>query len=160
MSETSDIVTPALKALKRLNVIAWRMNSGGRRGRVTLAPAGTPDILGVLAPSGRLFGLEAKLPGGKPTPVQAEWHARAQGSGVLVATIHSAADAVRVVTEWQQRERSEETRGKGESSLLWAKPAPTHAEPAPTSEVKVASHAPTATSATSARRSKRGAVGR
>ena len=120
MSETSDIVTPALKAIARLGCIAWRVNSGGRRGRVTLAKAGTPDILGVLAPSGRLFGLEAKLPGKKPTDVQRAWHETAIASGVRIAVVHSVAEAVEVVGNGSGK--SEAARRQGQQLAIGERP--------------------------------------
>lgn len=157
MSETSDIVTPALKAIARLGCIAWRVNSGGRRGRVTLAKAGTPDILGVLAPSGRLFGLEAKMPGKKPTDVQRAWHETAIASGVRIAVVHSVAEAVEVVREWQRQERS--GKATGGSNSLSVSDLVTTAEPAPTPVSKAKSPAPTATKKRSAKRLKRMEVG-
>lgn len=150
MSETSDIVTPTLKAIARLGCIAWRVNSGGRRGRVTLAKAGTPDILGVLAPSGRLFGLEAKMPGKKPTEVQRAWHEAAIASGVRIAVVHSVAEAVEVVREWQRQERS--GKATGGSNSLSVSDLVTHAAPASMSGETGESPAPTATRKRSAKR--------
>ena len=158
MSETSDIVTPTLKAIARLGCIAWRVNSGGRRGRVTLAPAGTPDILGVLAPSGRLFGLEAKLPGGKPTEAQRAWHAAAIRDGVRVAVVHSVEEAIRTVTEWQRQERT--GKATGGSNSLSVSDIVTAAEPAPTPASKAKSRVRTATRKTSGKGLKRMEVGK
>lgn len=159
MSETSDIVAPALKALKAIRVKAWRMNAGGRRGRVTLAPSGTPDILGYLSPNGRLFGLEAKVAGKEPTDVQQAWHDDARDSGVLVAVINSAQEAVRVVQEWQRQERASYGLTMAHSSVLESGQT-NIAGPAFTSVVKAMSPAPTATSGTSAKRFGKRAVGR
>lgn len=158
MSETSDIVTPTIKALAALGIKAWRVNSGGRRGRVTLAKAGTPDILGVLAPTGRLFGLEAKMSGKKPTDAQRAWHESAIASGVRIAVVHSVAEAVEVVREWQRQERS--GKATGGSNSLSVSDIVTAAEPAPTPASKAKSRVRTATRKTSGKGLKRMEVGK
>lgn len=68
VSETSEIVGPIVRALDRIpGVYVLRLNSG-RRGRVWMCPAGTPDILAVV--HGQAVFFEAKLPGEKPSEVQ------------------------------------------------------------------------------------------
>lgn len=52
--------------------LVYRMNSGGRRGRVTLHPAGTPDLLALK--NGRVVWIEVKKPGEKPSNIQLEVH--------------------------------------------------------------------------------------
>lgn len=159
MSETSDIVTPALKALESIGIECWRMNAGGRRGRVTLAPSGTPDIMGYLSPNGRMFALEAKMPGKKPTDVQQAWHDDARAAGVLVAVINSAAEAVQTVQAWRIRERASSGRTTVHSSDL-PSPQALPVEHAPSSEARVVSPARGVTSGTSGKRLRNGAVGR
>lgn len=63
MSETSEVTTPGLKALRFLSQTwAMRVNSGGvkvRGGFMHLAPEGTPDIMGTR--KGRAFACETKI---------------------------------------------------------------------------------------------------
>lgn len=89
-------------ALERLGYWTMRINSGGRRGRMSLASAGTPDIL-IVAP---VYGwLEVKRPGdGRLLATQQRWHDRAAKQGVRVAVVRSAADAIRVVQGWRKGE--------------------------------------------------------
>lgn len=101
MSETRDIVAPTLEALRRMGVMAWRVNAGGRTRRSVQAPPGTPDILGVLSPSGRLFGLEAKTAKGKLSEAQEKWHKRARECGVLVGVVHSVMEAMELMEDWR-----------------------------------------------------------
>lgn len=58
--------------------------------------AGTPDILG--CHRGRMFALEAKLPGKHPTEIQARTLARWEAAGAIVGVIHSADDAVALLS--------------------------------------------------------------
>jgi hypothetical protein len=99
----SRLVTAILDALA-LQVKGgrfWRVNSGRVRsegGRlIQLAPAGTADILGILAPSGRFVGLEVKVPGRKATAVQEEWAKDVRGLGGFVATVTSIDEALGAV---------------------------------------------------------------
>ena len=58
MSETSNVVTPAIKAINQLpETYAIRANVMTRNYRKSL-PNGTPDIIGVR--KGRFFGIECK----------------------------------------------------------------------------------------------------
>lgn len=52
-----------------------------------LGVSGIPDFVGIIGQGGRFFSIEAKAPGGKPTPIQLDRHAeiRAAGGIVLVA---------------------------------------------------------------------------
>ncbi len=96
MSET-DIQGAILEAFKRLGVLAWRCNSGKvrvRGGWMHLAPVGTPDILVVVPPRGRLLGLEVKTLKGREREAQTAWAVDARQRGASVATVRSVAEAV------------------------------------------------------------------
>lgn len=108
MSET-ELVRSILATLARMGIWAWRANAGSRvmpatdrsaRRMFRGAPAGTPDILGVL-PGGRLFGLEAKTARGRVRPSQSAWHATAERHGVLVAVVRSVSEALAAVDRWR-----------------------------------------------------------
>jgi hypothetical protein len=75
----------------------WRVNSGwasgASGGMIRLAPAGHADILGCLAPSGRLVGLEVKTATGRVTPAQVAWAERIRSVGGFVATVRSVDEA-------------------------------------------------------------------
>lgn len=55
---------------------------------------GTPDLVGILAPSGRWFCLEVKTPGEQPEPEQSKCHELWRRFGAFVATVRSADDAI------------------------------------------------------------------
>ena len=79
------------KALHDCGYPTLRINSGGRQGRVQLAPAGTPDIL-VLRP---YLWLEVKRPGKPLSPSQVAWHEWANQQGIPVAVVSSEGEAVK-----------------------------------------------------------------
>lgn len=173
MSETSDIVTPTLEALKRMGVIAWRVNAGGRTRRSVQAPPGTPDIIGALPPNGRLFGLEAKAGKGKLSEAQEVWHERARRSGVRVGVVRSLREATRLVRDWMDDEEiaailREPVRIMSPGALLAMERSLDStrlagmrlAEPAPTPASKAKSPARTATRKTSGKGLKRMEVGK
>lgn len=103
----SNLVRNILGALEARKVWAWRCNSGtlpvakagGGEYRVKQAPAGTPDILGVL-PGGILFGLEAKVGRGVQSPSQRLWEAKAQLAGVRYRVVRSVPEALAALDEW------------------------------------------------------------
>lgn len=101
----TDLARAVLQALERRRIWAWRVNSGDRKiGRSIIrgAPSGTPDILVVLAPEGRLGGLECKAPKGKQRPSQEQWEAKAKEHGVGYALVRSVGEALRAVEEWRK----------------------------------------------------------
>lgn len=86
----------------------WRNNTGalrtmGRGGRIFYIKfglgVGSPDIVGILAPSGRFFGLEVKTPAGRLSKEQTAWHKAAQSKGAYVGVARSAADAFAALEE-------------------------------------------------------------
>lgn len=160
MSETSDIVTPTLEALKRMGVIAWRVNAGGRTRRSVQAPPGTPDIIGALPPHGRLFGLEAKAGKGKLSEAQEAWHERARKSGVLVGTIRSWSEAVELVEDWKDGELALSRMTPEERNSYLERVQQMLAEPATTPVSKAKSPVGTATRKRSAKGLKRMEVGK
>jgi hypothetical protein len=86
-----------LDALNLLpGVYAFRVNSG-RRGKVHLAPAGTSDILAVVAPHGRFCGLEVKLTGQKLNAAQVAFRDRVRELGAVAEVVDSVAAAVAAV---------------------------------------------------------------
>ena len=159
MSETSDIVTPTLEALKLMGVIAWRVNAGGRTRRSVQAPPGTPDIIGALPPNGRLFGLEAKAGKGKLSEAQEAWHERARKAGVLVGTIRSWKEAVELVEDWKDGEVAMSRMTPEERNSCLVSALRMTAEPAPTQSRMAASRAGTATRKTNGKASRNMEVG-
>lgn len=80
-------------AAARTGLVWWRANSGGlalpNGRRVIGSPAGTPDLLVVLPPSGRLLGLELKSPTGRQRPSQRAWQESAEKAGAGYAIVRS-----------------------------------------------------------------------
>jgi hypothetical protein len=94
-SQLKKQMVDAIKArFPRINVI-WRHGAG------PYAPAGLPDIFGVLPPRGRLLVIEAKLPGEKPTKLQADWLRRFAEAGACAIVAHSADEAVGRILAYQ-----------------------------------------------------------
>lgn len=90
------------------DVRIWRINAGGRPGEsggwVKGAPPGHPDLTGFLAPHGRWFGLEVKVPTGKQSDQQRAFQAAADGRGALYAVVRSVEEATTAVRGWLDAE--------------------------------------------------------
>ena len=109
MSETSSITTPLLKLLQAWpGVLAWRNNSGvmgARHIRFGLG-IGSPDIVGILAPTGRMFGLECKVSrSGIISKAQAAWASDFENAGGLWMCIVTVIQGVDIVKHWQRGEQ-------------------------------------------------------
>lgn len=68
---------------------------------------GGPDILGVIAPRGSLFGLECKTGEATSTKVQRVCREGLAGFGVVVTEVHSIDDARDAIAEAKNREKLE-----------------------------------------------------
>jgi hypothetical protein len=102
-----DLQSDVLKWLATSGIVHWRANSGTLflGGRVFRGnPKGTPDILGWMAPNGRLFGIELKARLGRLSPDQHRWQQRALAEGVRVATCRSLREVQDAIGEWQKAE--------------------------------------------------------
>lgn len=97
MTSETDLVRVILRTLRVSGVLAWRCNSGRRAGVRFGLGAGCPDIIGVLPPSGRMFGLEVKTDSGKVSNRQRIWAESARTYGAFVAVVHSSVDALAAV---------------------------------------------------------------
>jgi hypothetical protein len=111
MSKPETYLSKAIREALEVfpSVYAMRVNSGRvkvRGGYYQGAPNGTPDIIGYIAPRGRMFGLEVKMPKSSENDAQTEWHTTHAARGVYVATVRSVAEAVAVVQAWIAAERS------------------------------------------------------
>lgn len=65
---------------------------------------GSPDLVFILAPTGRMGGLEVKCPGEEPTEEQLKCHAQWRRFGAFVAVVRSPQDA-RAALEEVRRDR-------------------------------------------------------
>jgi hypothetical protein len=76
----------------------WRNNTGATKtatgGFVRYGAVGSPDILGVLSPSGRLVCLEVKTTKGKTSPAQEAWLEETKALGAVAAVVRSIDDAL------------------------------------------------------------------
>jgi len=100
MSETSDVVTPTLKALRKLPYVwATRLHSGSARGgKQQLSPVGSPDLLAIVR--GVPVFLEAKSETGKLRDSQTEQAMLLRAAGAVVHTVRSVAEAMDVVRRY------------------------------------------------------------
>lgn len=100
VNETRDVTSPLLKALNGIPGVHFtRINSGGYRGRMKGAPAGTPDLLGTV--NGKAAAIETKAPGGKLSPAQRDWYTR-NGHLYLYGVPCSVADGIELVKGWMR----------------------------------------------------------
>lgn len=99
MSETSEIVTPAMNAINKIPGVACIRVHSGRvkvaRGWMKQNRKGSPDLLAVV--NGRAVFMEAKKQGEKLTPDQEQEHERLRRAGATVVVIHSPDEAIAAV---------------------------------------------------------------
>jgi hypothetical protein len=87
----SDLVRAVLQLLALRKIPAWRQNAGvvkvGKR-LIRLGPAGSPDVVAVIPPAGRLLACECKAKGGRLRPAQraVRDNLTAAGAAYLVIT--------------------------------------------------------------------------
>jgi len=112
MSETSSIVSPLLKLLQAWpGVSAQRNHQGGssRRGqwiRTASKDKGRPDITGVIAPHGRAFSIECKMPKtGRISDDQKKWRDNFEQLGGFYAIITTVSQGVGWIRYWQDKEQ-------------------------------------------------------
>lgn len=100
-----DLVNTILDWLRSHGAWAIRVNSGsmpieqanGRRRIFRGAPSGTPDIIACW-PGGLMMGIECKMPGNKPTPLQAatlDTIRDADGLAVVAYSVEDVESALR-----------------------------------------------------------------
>lgn len=115
------IVSGLLKAIKDIpDVKAWRNNTGFFmvKGRpLRFGEKGSADIMGVMAPTGRLFAIECKTPTGALEPHQIAWLAAMRKLGARVAVIRNVDVGVSMLTDWLEEEKSHERDDEGPAQL-------------------------------------------
>lgn len=99
-SSGPEAVTLALclDYLRLTNTLHWRANTGALEigGRyVRFNAPGTPDILIVLSPTGKLCGVEVKSPTGRLRPEQEAFGRNLEAAGGAYLVVRSLADLVR-----------------------------------------------------------------
>lgn len=110
MSETTSVVTPLINAIRALGISAERTNPGRKRssGGSNGWSKGAADIVGWIAPTGRMYALECKRPGARPRKDQAHqraWLDSAERDGVLVGRdVTSVEVGLTKVREWAAME--------------------------------------------------------
>ncbi len=101
MSE-APIQRAILDAFAAMGVLAYRINSGrvkARGGWYQGAPAGFPDVIVVVAPIGRLLGLEVKDAKGVVSDAQVRTADALCRAGAACRTVRSVEEAVRAYLE-------------------------------------------------------------
>lgn len=78
-------------------LVLWRLSQGvaaidGRTRRYGLV-VGAADLVGILAPAGRLVGLEVKTPAGRARPEQRQWAALVRRHGGFCCVVRSVDEA-------------------------------------------------------------------
>lgn len=81
----------------------WRNNTGAMKtegGRwVSFGQVGSPDILGILSPAGRLVALEVKTAKGKTSEAQEAWLSKARELGAIAGVVRSIDEAFALVEQ-------------------------------------------------------------
>ena len=101
------LVRACVEYLRLRGVVCWQQNVGAiRRGThlYRVAPAGTPDVLGYLPPTGRGIAVECKTGSGKANKDQVAWHERARAAGVLVLVVRDVRDLEQALEGAERRE--------------------------------------------------------
>ena len=100
----TPILQAVRKALASTGLVMLFRNSVGyddvRRIRYGFGK-GSPDLCGILKPSGRFVGFEVKTPIGRLTADQKLWHAAARAVGGFVAVVRSADEAMAALSRAQ-----------------------------------------------------------
>ena len=78
----------------RINVGKFRPLDGGPR-VIQSAPDGTPDLMGVMGPSGKAFGIEVKAAKGKQREAQKRWQEAWEKRGGIYILARSLEDVYR-----------------------------------------------------------------
>lgn len=105
-NESAELTRPIVAALNAIPGIWASRNLTGsgfaRAGHpITYGLGiGSADIVGCVAPVGRMFALEVKWPGKKPSKEQDAWRDRVAKLGVRVAVVHSVGQATELVRSW------------------------------------------------------------
>lgn len=97
MTET-EIQASIMAAARAMGYKAYRLNAGGRRGRIRLLEPGTPDVL-VLMRGGRTLFVEIKRAGEDPTDVQKERHRELRELGHAVTVARAVEDFIEAEKE-------------------------------------------------------------
>lgn len=110
LSEKS-IQKEILDWLESTPLLHWRQNAGSLwlGGKfVRLGPAGLPDIIVIVPPSGRFLGLEVKSKTGKLRPAQEEFRDKLESAGGIYTVVRSLTDAYKAVEKAIQMENDSE----------------------------------------------------
>lgn len=108
MSEAT-IQRAILDAFEAMGVLAFRINAGKvktRGGWYQGAPAGFPDVIVVVAPHGRLLGLEVKTAKGTEREKQVEMADALSRHGAAVRTVRSVEEAIRAYLEARDAQKA------------------------------------------------------
>lgn len=108
MTETSEITTPILEALKKAGIFAMRLNSGKvkvRGGWMTLCPEGTADIVVYPEPQSGFYDpviwIETKQADGKHRAAQLKFKDRVMALGHQYLTMRDPKDVDKWLGDWK-----------------------------------------------------------
>jgi hypothetical protein len=84
---------PRVRLWRTNSGAAWIRTTGGAGYRpIKMNPTGSTDLTGVVAPSGRLVGIEVKAIGGRVTPEQLRWRDMLLQMGAVYVLAYTMAD--------------------------------------------------------------------
>jgi hypothetical protein len=108
-----------------VDLVLWRNNTGalrddtGRQVRYGLA-VGSADLIGILAPSGRMFALEVKAPGGKLSIEQQRWIRLAESMGAFARVVRSVPEALKALSDARAKQRADVEDAQLLEAFAWS----------------------------------------
>ena len=108
-----------------VDLVLWRNNTGalrddtGRQVRYGLA-VGSADLIGILAPSGRMFALEVKAPGGRVSLEQERWIRLAESMGAFARVVRSVPEALKALADARARQHADMEDAQLLEALAWS----------------------------------------
>ena len=104
-SPTNELTNRILNDLFYRKIFAWRHNSAPipvTKGRSVIGfrsggKSGQPDIVGILHPLGRYFGIEIKVGKDKLRETQISFHLQAEKSGALIFVVKTWEEYISLV---------------------------------------------------------------
>ena len=98
----TQLVNACLELLRLRGIFAWRNNTGAVKTDkrfIRYGKPGSSDIIGVLPAKGRMIVVECKMPGNKPTGLQAAFLSTVSQCGGLAVCVRSVEELIDIIDD-------------------------------------------------------------